>query len=188
MSCGAGDAERWRAQGLKETGGRGQDRAPGLAAGADRAGRRPRPGQRPHRRGPAHQRGHGPQVAGPVRRPRPGRAQGPAPERAAELVTQGLASQISPSSVLRILAEHPIKPWQYQSWIFPRDPDFAAKATVILDLYQGYYQGKRLDRKSTRLNSSHVSISYAVFCLKKKKKNYRLSYITKKKTNNQKRI
>src|SRR5699024_12788790 len=27
----------------------------------------------------------------------------------------------------------------------------------------------RLDRKSTRLNSSHVSISYAVFCLKKKK-------------------
>src|SRR5438067_7932315 len=29
--------------------------------------------------------------------------------------------------------------------------------------------GRRLDRKSTRLNSSHVSISYAVFCLKKKK-------------------
>src|SRR5438067_5712968 len=29
----------------------------------------------------------------------------------------------------------------------------------------------RSDRKSTRLNSSHVSISYAVFCLKKKKKN-----------------
>src|SRR5207249_11908880 len=30
--------------------------------------------------------------------------------------------------------------------------------------------GVDLDRKSTRLNSSHVSISYAVFCLKKKKK------------------
>src|SRR5437773_4121783 len=29
---------------------------------------------------------------------------------------------------------------------------------------------KRLDRKSTRLNSSHITISYAVFCLKKKKK------------------
>src|SRR5258708_19614960 len=29
--------------------------------------------------------------------------------------------------------------------------------------------GKRLDRKSTRLNSSHQIISYAVFCLKKKK-------------------
>src|SRR4051812_49668843 len=30
--------------------------------------------------------------------------------------------------------------------------------------------GERLDRKSTRLNSSHMSISYAVFCLKKKKR------------------
>src|SRR5689334_23909390 len=29
----------------------------------------------------------------------------------------------------------------------------------------------RIDRKSTRLNSSHSSISYAVFCLKKKKQN-----------------
>src|SRR5437660_12209517 len=31
-------------------------------------------------------------------------------------------------------------------------------------------KAQRLDRKSTRLNSSHVAISYAVFCLKKKKK------------------
>src|SRR5262245_54314889 len=30
--------------------------------------------------------------------------------------------------------------------------------------------GSELDRKSTRLNSSHLGISYAVFCLKKKKK------------------
>src|SRR5207249_11710888 len=35
----------------------------------------------------------------------------------------------------------------------------------------GYLPGRRrtADRKSTRLNSSHVSISYAVFCLKKKR-------------------
>src|SRR5438067_3998965 len=33
------------------------------------------------------------------------------------------------------------------------------------------------DRKSTRLNSSHVSISYAVFCLKKKKKKYTIQAI-----------
>src|SRR5690349_22973104 len=32
-------------------------------------------------------------------------------------------------------------------------------------------QPEQQDRKSTRLNSSHVEISYAVFCLKKKKKN-----------------
>ena len=66
------------------------------------------------------------------------------PELAAELASPGLAGPISVSSVLRILAEHPIKPWQYQSWIYPRDPDFDAKATVILDLYQGFYRGKRL--------------------------------------------
>src|SRR5437667_7749629 len=30
--------------------------------------------------------------------------------------------------------------------------------------------GRAVDRKSTRLNSSHITISYAVFCLKKKKK------------------
>src|SRR5207253_6225798 len=33
------------------------------------------------------------------------------------------------------------------------------------------------DRKSTRLNSSHVAISYAVFCLKKKKRNNHASHI-----------
>src|SRR3712207_8277023 len=32
-----------------------------------------------------------------------------------------------------------------------------------------------LDRKSTRLNSSHANISYAVFCLKKKKEEYRIT-------------
>src|SRR6266511_5827651 len=37
------------------------------------------------------------------------------------------------------------------------------------------------DRKSTRLNSSHVKISYAVFCLKKKKKTYICSRHQKKK-------
>src|SRR5215475_15783186 len=39
-----------------------------------------------------------------------------------------------------------------------------------------------VDRKSTRLNSSHVKISYAVFCLKKKKKkNTKFHFIKKKK-------
>src|SRR6266700_6228234 len=39
------------------------------------------------------------------------------------------------------------------------------------------------DRKSTRLNSSHVKISYAVFCLKKKKKKENLENKKKKKNN-----
>src|SRR5215467_15129730 len=37
------------------------------------------------------------------------------------------------------------------------------------------------DRKSTRLNSSHLVISYAVFCLKKKKKKKKHHYIKQKK-------
>src|SRR6476620_11994756 len=39
-----------------------------------------------------------------------------------------------------------------------------------------------LDRKSTRLNSSHANISYAVFCLKKKNKKAPAHSLTKKKT------
>ena len=67
------------------------------------------------------------------------------PELKRELEDRALArAPMAVSSLLRILAENPVKPWQYQSWIYPRDPDFAAKATVILDLYQGFYQGKPL--------------------------------------------
>jgi len=66
------------------------------------------------------------------------------PELAAELTARELASPMSPSSVRRILAEHPVKPWQYRSWIYPRDPDFEARAKVVVDLYQGFYQGEPL--------------------------------------------
>jgi transposase len=66
------------------------------------------------------------------------------PELLAELTRAAPDAKLSASSVLRILAGHPVKPWQYQSWISPRAPDFEAKAAVILDLYQGYYQGMRL--------------------------------------------
>src|SRR5438876_3707743 len=45
-------------------------------------------------------------------------------------------------------------------------PNLAEEAEFIIRQL-----GKPLDRKSTRLNSSHPSISYAVFCLKKKKNN-----------------
>src|SRR3712207_7496359 len=38
----------------------------------------------------------------------------------------------------------------------------------VLDVGAGHSRGGPSDRKSTRLNSSHANISYAVFCLKKK--------------------
>src|SRR5256885_11846554 len=46
-------------------------------------------------------------------------------------------------------------------------PFFIAKTSQA-----AFARFEKLDRKSTRLNSSHLVISYAVFCLKKKKNNY----------------
>src|SRR5690606_39858435 len=55
---------------------------------------------------------------------------------------------------------------------FGSDPDAVfAFCRAIVDATAGHACAfKPQDRKSTRLNSSHVKISYAVFCLKKKKK------------------
>ena len=49
-------------------------------------------------------------------------------ELRAELLASGLVTDISTTTLWRWLAEDSIRPWQHQSWIFPRDPDFAAKA------------------------------------------------------------
>src|SRR5439155_4472618 len=48
----------------------------------------------------------------------------------------------------------------------------SAEEGTRLNLKQRLFRPARADRKSTRLNSSHVAISYAVFCLKKKKNKY----------------
>src|SRR5439155_10642534 len=48
-------------------------------------------------------------------------------------------------------------------WVAQRGDDVARLVVRFADVHHD------LDRKSTRLNSSHVAISYAVFCLKKKK-------------------
>src|SRR5437660_4373623 len=67
-------------------------------------------------------------------------------------------------------------------WQLARDPDSAAAldetlaslaegvraVSVLLHPYMPDSTERLLDRKSTRLNSSHVAISYAVFCFKKK--------------------
>ena len=65
-------------------------------------------------------------------------------ELAVQAVAEGLVGSVAASSVRRWLAEDAIKPWQYRSWIFPRDPDFAAKAVGVLDLYAGIWAGRRL--------------------------------------------
>src|SRR5690349_21911056 len=43
---------------------------------------------------------------------------------------------------------------------------------IVAQDFHGQFKRAGVDRKSTRLNSSHVEISYAVFCLKKKKKTH----------------
>lgn len=66
------------------------------------------------------------------------------PDLAACAVSQGITSAISASSVRRILAADAIRPWQYRSWLFPRDPDFAARAGRVLDLYSRLWDGSTL--------------------------------------------
>src|SRR2546426_7564352 len=51
---------------------------------------------------------------------------------------------------------------------FVDEPDVDTAECVLEDLHQLGRFRRREDRKSTRLNSSHLVISYAVFCLKKK--------------------
>src|ERR1700737_1863522 len=65
-------------------------------------------------------------------------------ELAAEVVSRGICEQISGVTVWRWLSEDAIKPWQYRSWIFPRDPNFTVKAGRILDLYAGRWEGELL--------------------------------------------
>lgn len=58
---------------------------------------------------------------------------------ATEVVRRGIVAQISGTTIWRWLNEDAIKPWQYRSWIFPRDPQFEEKAGRVLDLYQGIW-------------------------------------------------
>src|SRR5438477_6871867 len=51
------------------------------------------------------------------------------------------------------------------------------RMTAAFSIAITYDGAKKLDRKSTRLNSSHMSISYAVFCLKKKIKTITLELL-----------
>lgn len=56
----------------------------------------------------------------------------------------GITATISGSTVWRWLHDDAIKPWQHRCWIFPRDPDFAAKAGQILDLYHRVWNNRPL--------------------------------------------
>jgi len=52
---------------------------------------------------------------------------------------------LSASTIWRILDTAALKPWQHRSWRFPRDPQCAAQAGRVLDLYAGMWDGVPLD-------------------------------------------
>jgi DDE superfamily endonuclease len=54
------------------------------------------------------------------------------------------APPLSRSTIWRILDRHLLKPWRVRSWLYPRDPAFAAKAGRVLDLYAGVWEGQPL--------------------------------------------
>ena len=66
------------------------------------------------------------------------------PELARHAAASGIAPAPSASTVRRWLAGDALKPWQHRSWIFPRDPHFARKASRFLDLYQREWEAGSL--------------------------------------------
>jgi hypothetical protein len=86
---------------------------------------------------------------------------------------EGLAAQaaialgraISPSTVWRILDGDAIKPWRYEYWIFPRDPQFSERAGRVLDLYAGSWGGKPLGRRDYIISADEkTSIQARIRC------------------------
>jgi hypothetical protein len=63
---------------------------------------------------------------------------------ARQVVENGIVASISGATIWRWINTDAIKAWQYRSWIFPRDPNFCEKASRVLDLYQGIWDGKHL--------------------------------------------
>src|SRR2546429_6353744 len=57
------------------------------------------------------------------------------------------------------------------------DRDWPKIAQIVIEIHDRTEQAAKQDRKSTRLNSSHGYISYAVFCLKKKNELYTTYYL-----------
>jgi DDE superfamily endonuclease len=68
-------------------------------------------------------------------------------------MAQRLVAQISGTTLWRWLGEDALRPWRHRSWIFPRDPDFAAKAGRILDLYHRRWEGAPLGPRDDVLSA-----------------------------------
>jgi DDE superfamily endonuclease len=78
---------------------------------------------------------------------------------------RALGKPISRSTVWRMLHADALKPWRYEYWIFPRDPQFAEKAAVVLDLYAGLWDGQPLGPKDHIVSADEkTSIQARIRC------------------------
>src|SRR3989454_4515791 len=86
--------------------------------------------------------------------------------------TDALSFTVQPSSAIATQIITPAIQVTVLDSLGNTDPNFTAAVTIAIrtNPVGGNLSGTTRDRKSTRLNSSHLVISYAVFCLKKKKK------------------
>jgi len=66
------------------------------------------------------------------------------PDLARAAVDQGIVASVSGTTIWRWLSTDAIKPWQHRSWIYPRGPQFEAKAGRVLDLYARRFDGTPL--------------------------------------------
>src|SRR6266576_6955420 len=84
---------------------------------------------------------------------------------------QHLLRRLSHQSVVKHFDAYADIDWDADEYrIDPEDPRWELGSDDVLGATAWYRAQPQADRKSTRLNSSHVESSYAVFCLKKKKK------------------
>ena len=85
------------------------------------------------------------------------------PELAEQAITDGICGSISPATIRRWLSQDALKPWQYQSWIFITDPDFAVKAQRVLDLYDRTWDGTPLGRNDYVISADEKTSIQARF-------------------------
>src|SRR2546421_8852807 len=100
-----------------------------------------------------------------------------------EFVHHG-AAQITPKILRGVHKKLPFLKMEFTQIDAPKYPHLVEQLEFLADVVEDFAEGAEdnlpylavtsaaLDRKSTRLNSSHDQISYAVFCLKKKKKQH----------------
>jgi len=84
------------------------------------------------------------------------------------VIERGIVESISGTTIWRWLDEDAIRPWRYRSWIFPRDPRFAEKAGVVLDLvflivdngssHRGRNSVERLQRRWPNVRLIHLPV------------------------------